>query len=92
MVRVEQLAGRLVMSVRSVQRLAERYIGLPPLAVIRRYRLQEAAQRLREKPGLSIGEVAADLGYADQAHLAADFRTVLGLAPSGYRSRHESTR
>lgn len=87
-VRVEQLAGHLGMSVRSVQRAAERYIGLAPLAVIRRYRLQEAAQRLREEPGLSIAEVAADVGYADHAHLSADFRRVLGLAPSGYRSLH----
>lgn len=87
-VRVEQVAEHLGVSVRSVQRVAERFIGLPPLAVIRRYRLQEAAQRLREEPGLSIAEVAADLGYADQAHLSADFRTVLGLTPSGYRGRH----
>nr|WP_279596097.1 helix-turn-helix domain-containing protein [Actinomyces bowdenii] len=73
------------MSVRGVQRLAARWIGLPPLAVIRRYRLQEAALRLREDPGLSVVRVAADLGYADQAHLAADFRAVVGLAPSRYR-------
>ncbi|MBO3724657.1 AraC family transcriptional regulator [Actinomyces bowdenii] len=85
LVRVEQLAERMGMSVRGVQRLAARWIGLPPLAVIRRYRLQEAALRLREDPGLSVVRVAADLGYADQAHLAADFRAVVGLAPSRYR-------
>lgn len=67
----------------------KRCIGLPPLAVLRRYRLQEAAQRLHEDPGLSVAEVAADLGYADQAHLSAGFSRVLGLAPSGYRSRHQ---
>ena len=86
-VRVEQVAERMGMSVRSVQRLAARCIGLPPLAVIRRYRLQEAAQRLREEPGLSVARLAADLGYADQAHLAADFRTVLGTSPTGYRDQ-----
>ncbi len=84
-VRVEQVAERMGMSVRGVQRLAARWVGLPPLAVIRRYRLQEAAQRLREESGLSVARVAVDLGYADQAHLAADFRAVLGLAPSQYR-------
>ncbi|MFT8396593.1 helix-turn-helix domain-containing protein [Propionibacterium sp.] len=30
---------------------------------------------------------AADLGYADHAHLSTDFRRVLGCAPSSYR-RH----
>ncbi|MGC5615992.1 helix-turn-helix domain-containing protein [Georgenia sp. Z1491] len=84
-VRVEQVAEQLGLSVRAVQRVARRYVGLPPLAIVRRYRLQEAARRLREEPGLGIADVAADLGYADHAHLSADFRTVLGLTPSEYR-------
>ncbi|MDK1328258.1 helix-turn-helix transcriptional regulator [Arthrobacter sp. zg-Y1143] len=83
--RVDQLAGQLGVSVRTVQRLARRYVGLPPLAMIRRYRLQEAAERLRLHPETPIADVAADLGYADHAHLAADFREVLGFTPSGYR-------
>jgi AraC-like DNA-binding protein len=84
-VRVEQAADRLGLSVRAVQRLAVRYVGVPPLTVIRRYRLQEAAQRLREEPGTTITQVAADLGYADHAHLTADFRQVLGRTPRDYR-------
>lgn len=53
--------------------------------MIRRYRLQEAAQRLRDDPAVTIAQVAADLGYADHAHLTTDFRTVLGLTPNRYR-------
>ncbi|WP_461170181.1 helix-turn-helix domain-containing protein [Arthrobacter sp. Z1-15] len=83
--RVDQAADRLGVSVRTLQRLARRHVGLPPLAMIRRYRLQEAADRLRSDPGAVIADVAADLGYADHAHLAAAFRDVLGLPPSGYR-------
>ncbi|SJM51647.1 helix-turn-helix domain-containing protein [Gulosibacter sp. 10] len=86
--RVEQLAERLAISPRSLQRLARRWIGLPPLAVIRRYRLQEAAQRLREDPEAGIARTAAELGYADHAHLTADFRSVLGFTPSRYRRDH----
>ncbi|NLE98226.1 MAG: AraC family transcriptional regulator [Propionibacterium sp.] len=87
-VRVEHVAERLGVTVRTVQRLARSHVGVPPLAMIRRYRLQEAAQRLREDPTLTIAAIAAGLGYADQAHLATDFRTVLGLSPSSYRGRH----
>src|SRR5699024_7070032 len=76
LVQVDQLARRLGLSTRSLQRLALRYIGLPPLAIIRRYRLQEAALRLREQPDVTIAQIAAELGYSDQAHLSADFRTV----------------
>lgn len=84
-VRVDQVAGHLGTSARGVQRLAQRYVGLTPLAIIRRYRLQEAAQRLRDDPSVTIAQVATDLGYADHAHLSSDFRHVLGLTPSSYR-------
>ncbi|MFZ2528715.1 MAG: helix-turn-helix transcriptional regulator [Rhodococcus sp. (in: high G+C Gram-positive bacteria)] len=83
--RVDHLAQTLGISVRSVQRLARRYVGMTPAAMIRRYRLQEAAQRLRTDPAIPIGQVAADLGYADQAHLCTDFRRILGFNPSTYR-------
>ncbi|GAB3813552.1 hypothetical protein GCM10028820_08470 [Tessaracoccus terricola] len=88
-VRVEQLAERLHLSVRSVQRLADRFIGVPPLAMIRRFRLQEAAQLLREDPAVTIADVAAELGYSDHAHLTSDFRRVLGLTPRDYRASQE---
>lgn len=86
-VRVDQVAERLSTSIRGVQRLAQRYVGLTPLTIIRRYRLQEAAQRLRDDPGLTIARVAADLGYADHAHLTTDFRRILGFTPSSYRGQ-----
>ena len=83
--RLEDVAARLGVSPRTVQRLAKRYVGLPPAAMIRRRRLQEAAERIRTEPGLDLAAIAADLGYADQAHLTNDFRTVLGHTPSRYR-------
>ena len=46
---------------------------------------RSSAQRLRDDPGLDLAALAAELGYADHAHLTGDFRTVLGMAPSGYR-------
>lgn len=84
---VGDLASRLGMSARSAQRLCRRYVGLPPAAMIRRRRLQEAAETLRADPGVDLADLAADLGYADHAHLTRDFRSVLGFTPSAYRSR-----
>nr|WP_274638009.1 helix-turn-helix domain-containing protein [Microbacterium bovistercoris] len=85
MLRVEDAAARLAVSVRTLQRLAHRTIGLSPAAVIRRRRLQEAVQRVREHPDEPLAGIAAELGYADQAHLASDFRRVLGFTASRYR-------
>ncbi|MFH8249696.1 helix-turn-helix domain-containing protein [Microbacterium sp. B2969] len=84
--RVEDAAERLRVSVRTLQRLAHRTVGLSPVAMIRRRRLQEAAQRVRDEPEASLADIAADLGYADQAHLANDFRAVLGMTASEYRA------
>jgi len=83
--RVDHVAKDLKLTVRSLQRLSLKYLGLSPLAVIRRYRLQDAALQLREHPESSLASLAADLGYSDQAHLSTDFRKVLGYSPSEYR-------
>ena len=84
-IRIDQIAKLVNITARHVQRVTHRYVGVPPLAIIRRYRLQEAAERIREDSSLTIGQVAAELGYADHAHLTRDFRQVLGLAPVDYR-------
>jgi len=83
---VEEAALRLAVSVRTLQRLAHRHVGLSPAAMIRRRRLQDAAQQLRADPGADLATLAAEFGYADHAHLTRDFRAVLGIAPSAYRA------
>lgn len=82
----EEAATRLSVSVRTLQRMTHRHIGLSPGAMIRRRRLQEAAQLVREEPGTDLATIAAEFGYADHAHLTRDFRAVLGIAPRMYRS------
>lgn len=86
---VDDLAAELRVSVRTTQRLARRYVGVSPHAMIRRRRLQEAAERIRLHPELDLATIAHDLGYADHAHLTGDFRTVLGFTPSSYRQGYD---
>ncbi|WP_336923023.1 AraC family transcriptional regulator [Aquipuribacter sp. SD81] len=81
----EDLARRLAVSTRTLERLARTHVGLPPAALLRRRRLQEAAERVRLDPHVPLADLAAELGYADHAHLTRDFTRVLGLTPSGYR-------
>lgn len=78
--RVAQVCEKFAISERSLQRLTARRIGLSPKWLIQRRRLQEAAQRL-SGPRPDLARVAADLGYADQAHFGRDFRAVTGLTP-----------
>ncbi|MDJ0363457.1 helix-turn-helix domain-containing protein [Rhodococcus sp. H29-C3] len=83
--RVQDAAVQVGVSVRTVQRLARRYLGVSVGALIRRRRLQEAAERLRFDATLDIATLAAELDYSDHAHLTRDFRTTLGITPSRYR-------
>lgn len=83
---LDEAATRLAVSARTLQRMAHRYVGVSPAAMIRRRRLQEAAERLRRDASTDLATLAADLGYADHAHLTREFRAVLGLTPSGYRA------
>lgn len=80
------VAARLGVSERTVTRLARHHVGMTPAAMIRRRRLQEAAEELRADPGAPLAEVAARYGYADQSHLSREVRAVLGLTPTGYRA------
>ncbi|GAB3246619.1 helix-turn-helix domain-containing protein [Arthrobacter pigmenti] len=81
---VADLAVRLHLSQRSIQRLAARYVGMSPLLLLRRRRLQDAAERIRAHPDIDLRELALELGFADQAHLTREFRTVLGFTPRRY--------
>lgn len=81
--RAADLAAQVNMSTRALQRLTLHRTGLSPKWLIQRRRLQDAALALR-RGDTSIADVAADLGYADQAHLAREFKAVIGLTPSDY--------
>ncbi|MGR6316648.1 AraC family transcriptional regulator [Micromonospora soli] len=81
--RVDDFARRHAVSTRRLQRLFLDHVGVGPKWVIRRYRLQEAIEQAAAGP-LDWARVAADLGYADQAHLVREFTAVTGVSPAAY--------
>jgi AraC-like DNA-binding protein len=60
------------------------HVGATPKHVIRRTRLQEVALRLERGDAVSLSRLAAELGYADHAHLARDFKGATGKSPSAF--------
>ncbi|MDP9866218.1 MULTISPECIES: helix-turn-helix domain-containing protein [Streptosporangium] len=80
--RVDDLAARHGLTVRTLQRLFSDYVGVSPKWVIRRYRIHEAAERASAATDWS--RLAAELGYSDQAHLTRDFTSVVGMSPTAY--------
>ena len=88
--RVGKLAADAGLSVRALQRLFAEYVGIGPKWVIRRYRLHEVTERLAAGTGTEIdwAALAAELGYADQAHFVRDFRAMFGESPTWYAERY----
>lgn len=59
-------------------------MGIPPYAWLAQYRVTRARGLL--DAGGRPAEVAAQVGFADQAHLTRWFRRVLGVTPAAYRN------
>ena len=78
------LAEHFGASERAIQRALQRTIGLGPKRVTRLVRLQEVARVLSLGGAPDLAALAAELGYADQAHLQHDFREVAGVTPGAY--------
>lgn len=82
--RVDGVANHVDITVRTLQRLFSRYIGVSPKWVIKRYRLHEAAEQLEAGAAANWAELAMELGYYDQAHFIKDFKAIVGKSPADY--------
>ncbi|MFJ9246236.1 DUF6597 domain-containing transcriptional factor [Streptomyces sp. NPDC101776] len=96
--RVTDFAHTEGLSVRLLQRLFAAYVGVGPWGsplwgrVILRYRIHEALERAGAEEPVDWAALAADLGYADQAHLIRDFTTTVGVTPTAYAQSAQSAR
>ncbi|XRQ16101.1 helix-turn-helix domain-containing protein [Actinomadura welshii] len=84
LLRVDDLAGEVGLSTRGLQRLFHEYVGAGPKWVLRRFRMQEAHERAASGADVDWARVAAELGYADQAHFTRDFTAAVGTSPAKY--------
>lgn len=82
--RVSELAALAGLSSSQLERLCRRTLGIPPRKVLQRLRLEHAV-RLITGTDLTLGSIAAECGFYDQASFTRQFRSVLGLTPGSYR-------
>ncbi|MEV3857513.1 helix-turn-helix domain-containing protein [Streptomyces sp. NPDC050095] len=82
--RVADLAATEGLTTRSLQRLFAGYVGVSPKWCILRYRIHEAVEAAGTRTDVDWAALAADLGYADQAHLVRDFTATVGVPPTSY--------
>ncbi len=78
--RVAAAAGEIEVTERHLRRLLLTHTGIGPKAVGRVARFQRFLREAETRPS-SLGVLAADAGYADQAHLSREVRELTGLTP-----------
>jgi AraC-like DNA-binding protein len=81
---VAAVARRVHMGTRQLERRFLEEVGVSPKMLGRLARLQHALRLRRAHPEASWSRIAAEAGYADQAHMGKDFRALAGEAPSRF--------
>ena len=85
LLRVSQVTERHGLSVRRLQRLFSRYVGVGPKWVLARYRMHDVLVALDAGHDGSLADLAAEHGWYDQAHFTRDFSALVGVTPARYR-------
>lgn len=79
--KVTELARALRLAPRSVERRFRLAFGMTPKRFARLVRLRYVLGALRAGDRETLAALAAELGYADQAHLVRDFKGLTGRPP-----------
>jgi AraC-like DNA-binding protein len=89
--RAEQLCQLLGWTDRDLRRRFARTIGCSPKYWLRLHRLSAVLGAPGFQQGRdTLADTAASFGFADQAHLAREFRLLAGMPPSAYQKRREA--
>ena len=89
--RLEVLAGRVGMSLRTFQRRFAAATGLPPGEWLAVERMRLAREILERDPAARLDDVAVAAGFGTAAALRHHFRLRLGTSPAAYRRRFAAT-
>jgi AraC family transcriptional regulator len=81
---LESLAAQVHLTPFHFSRVFKQATGLSPHQYVIHQRV-EAAKRLLNQPQLSLADIAAEVGFADQSHLTRHFKRITGLTPSQLR-------
>ena len=81
-VKISDLAAAIGLSARQLQRRFQLAVGLTPKQFARARRIRAAAVKLVQTETPNWAGIAAEVGFADQAHLIHEFASVTGDSPT----------
>lgn len=82
---VAEMCDATGMTPRTLQRWFATHVGLPPRRYLRLLRFQRAFETAPGQP--SLAGHAAEQGFADQAHMAREFRALSGVSAGAARDK-----
>lgn len=81
---IRHVAAQVAVHPVYLARAWQRHFGQPPGLTVRRRRADHAAVQMAS--GLSLAEVAASAGYADQSHMTREYVHIFGLTPGKFQA------
>ncbi|WP_063534737.1 GlxA family transcriptional regulator [Burkholderia sp. MSMB1589WGS] len=83
---LDELACKLDLSTRQLERLFKAQTGKGPQAFAKQVRLRTAAWLLTSSDR-TVADIASSCGFADASHLGREFRKQFGAPPAAYREK-----
>lgn len=87
--RIGDVAAAVGFSRRQLDVRFTREYGLAPKQLARVVRFERSHRLLRSAPGMRLAAAAAACGYYDQPHMAREWRSLAGYAPSRWLAEEE---
>jgi AraC-like DNA-binding protein len=88
--RIRDISAELGLSHRQLIDRFRNVVGVTPRRLARIYRLQAVIRYLAKRSRVNWSRVAADCGFADQAHLNRELRDLAGMTPTAYLARRDA--
>lgn len=86
---IAEIAKELSISRSALVERFTRYLSVPPMTYLTRWRLELAARTL-ERTSRGVAEIAGDVGYESEAAFSRAFKREFGQPPGRYRTDHTS--
>lgn len=90
LISIEELAGKVYISKRQLEREFKSKLGISPKSYMRIARLNEVNRAITAGKRVDLAELSYSTGYADQAHFIRDFKQFTGESPKVFLNSREN--
>ena len=83
---IEQMCDSLGYNRAYLSRIFKKETGISPVTYLLKLRIDKSRQLLRERPELSIEQIASSVGLTDPLYFSRQFKRFCGQPPTAYRA------